>query len=275
MTPSSGDGLILRIAPHGESDKLVTWYSAQNGRITAIAKGAQKSRRRFSNKLEPFSLLHFYYRPPRSASGLYFLEDADLIQANLQMRQQYPKYLAASCIAELTLRFTRELDADRRVYSLLTWTMEEMTRTGRFFKYPLFFHLKLLQLAGYMPDFSTCHACGRPITTACTVCLPQPGPASAILRCQGCGHGGHIHNAAEQSLSLQTLRMLHHAQQASLDTLRKLQPQQPSILQGLQFLHLYSQQLLQTDLHVWRVLRQQLVAPHQVTKAKTSGYVCA
>ena len=260
MTPSSGYGLILRIAPHGESDKLVTWYSAQTGRITAIAKGAQKSKRRFSNKLEPFSQLCFYYRPPRSTSGLYFLEDADLIQANLQVRQQYAKYLAATCIAELTLRFTRELDADYRIYSLLTWAMGEISRNGRFFKYPLFFHLKLLQLAGYMPDFNVCHACGSPLTAAGTFYLPQPGPGGAILRCHACRKGI---KAAEQTLTLQTMRMMGHAQQASLATLRKLQPPQHSILEGLQFLHLYSQHLLQTDLHTWRILRQHLVVRHQ------------
>lgn len=270
MTPSSGDGLILRIAPHGESDKLVTWYSAQTGRITAIAKGAQKSKRRFSNKLEPFSQLHLYYRAPRRTSGLYFLEDADLIQANLQVRQQYAKYLAASCIAELTLRFTRELDADHRLYSLLIWAVSEISRNERFFKYPLFFHLKLLQLAGYMPDFSICHACGSPLTAAGTFCLPQPGPGGAILRCHACRFE---RSTPEQSLTLQTMRMLHHAQQAGLNTLRKLQPQQYSILEGLRFLHLYSQQLLQTDLHAWRILRQQLVSSPQGMKKTTTPHV--
>ena len=273
MTNCAGDGLILHIAPHGESDKLVTWYSAQTGRLTAIAKGAQKSKRRFSNKLEPFSQLHFYYRPPRSASGLYFLEDADLIEANLQVRQQYTGYLAATCIAELTLRFTRELDADRRVYSLLAWAIGELSRAERFYKYPLFFHLKLLQLAGYLPDFNTCHACGSPITAASAFCLPQAGPDGAILRCHACRFT--TSTQVEQTLSLQTLRVLQHAQQAGLANLHKLQPQPCSILEGLHFLHLYSQQLLQTDLHSWRILRQQLTPPHQPENKRTISHAHA
>ena len=57
MSLVASEGLMLRIAPHGESDKLATWYDARLGRVTAIAKGAQKSKKRFMNKLEPFSQL--------------------------------------------------------------------------------------------------------------------------------------------------------------------------------------------------------------------------
>lgn len=260
MTPSAGDGLILRIAPHGESDKLVTWYSPQSGRITAIAKGAQKSKKRFSNKLEPFSQLCLYYRPPRSASGLHFLEDADLVRAHIQVRQQYPKYLTACCISELTLRFTRELDADSRIYTLLVWAMAEINRNDRFYKYPLFFHLKLLQLVGYMPDFTTCCRCGGPVNEASIICLPPQGPGGAILACRSCRP---VQVAEEKILSLQTIRILDFAQHADLLTLRKLQPSTPCIMEGLDMLQLYSQHLLQTDMHAWRILRRQLMRAHQ------------
>ena len=255
MTNCAGDGLILHIAPHGESDKLVTWYSAQHGRITAIAKGAQKSKKRFSNKLEPFSQLCLYYRPPRSPSGLYFLEDADLIHANLAVRQEYVKNLAACCIAELTLRFTRELDADSRIYAMLTWSLTAINGQARFFKYPLFFHLKLLQLAGYMPAFATCATCGKVMHEAGSLCLGSQGMGAGLVRCRSClpGQGNKGHG-----LSLQTMRMLDFAQHADCSTLHKLQPALSSILEGLDILSLYSQHLLQADLHSWRILRQQL-----------------
>ena len=258
MTSSSGDGLILRVAPLGENDKLVTWYSHQSGRMTAIAKGAQKSKKRFSNKLEHFARLHFHCRPPRSSSGLYFLEDADLLCAHIQVRRHYLRYLAASCIAELLLRFTRELDPDSRIYTLLLWAMTAIDRETRFCKYPLFFHLKLLHLAGYMPDFTTCRQCGAPLAETGAVCLPAQEGSGFLMRCRSCQP---MYSGTQgQSLSLQTMRMLHFVQNADVRTLHKLQPASHSIVAGLDLLHLYSQQLLQTDLHAWRLLRQQLMA---------------
>lgn len=259
MTPSAGDGLVLRIIPHGESDKLVTWYSAQSGRITAIAKGAQKSKKRFSNKLEHFSLLHVYYRSPRSQSGLHFLVDADLVQANLNLRQHYLKYLAASSITELTIRFTRELDPDPRIYTLLVWALTEINRSKRFLKFPLFFHLQLLHLVGYMPNLSTCQSCDKTLAATSTVCLPQQGAGGAFLRCHECQpvQPARI-PGRERTLSLQTMKMLLFAGRSDLATLRKLQPAQRCIQEGMDLLHLYSQHLLQTDLYTWRILRRYL-----------------
>lgn len=258
MTSSSGDGLILRVVPHGENDKLVTWYSRQSGRMTALAKGAQKSKKRFSNKLEHFAQLHFHIRPPRSRFGLYFLEEADLVHAHIHIRRNYCRYLAASCIAELILRFTRELDPDSRIYTLLVWAMAAIDREPRVARHPLFFHLKLLHLAGYMPEFSTCHQCGAALVEGGAVCMPARGGEGLLLRCRSCGPAGV--RAQEQRLSLQTMRMLHFAQHADTRILDKLQPAPHSVVEALDVLHLYSQYLLQTDLHAWPLLRRQLLA---------------
>ena len=181
MNVRACEGLVLRVVPFGESDKLVTWYGAQTGRITAIAKGAQKSKRRFVNKLEPFSRLCFFCRPPRrSASGLYFLEAAELLSAHLRIRQEYPRFLAATCLSELCLRFTRDQDPDPRLYTLLLWAVEAVSNRDRAFRYLLFFHLKLLQLAGYRPDLAHCRRCGRPLSGPAGF-APDPQNAEGVL----------------------------------------------------------------------------------------------
>lgn len=43
MTLLADEGIILRALAFRESDKLVTWYGPHVGKITAIAKGAQKT----------------------------------------------------------------------------------------------------------------------------------------------------------------------------------------------------------------------------------------
>ncbi len=65
MTLQSTCAIVLKVAEHGEADKLVTCYSRELGRMTGLAKGAKRSSRRFVNKLEEFSLLQLFYRPPR------------------------------------------------------------------------------------------------------------------------------------------------------------------------------------------------------------------
>ena len=41
MSLVASEGLMLRIAPHGESDKLATWYDARLGRVTADRKSTR------------------------------------------------------------------------------------------------------------------------------------------------------------------------------------------------------------------------------------------
>src|SRR6476620_7348085 len=48
------EAVVLRSIRYGEADRILHLYSAQYGRIGAIAKGARKPRSRFGGRLEPF-----------------------------------------------------------------------------------------------------------------------------------------------------------------------------------------------------------------------------
>ena len=52
---------VLRVLDYGESDRIVTFYTEDFGKLKGIAKGAKRSRRRFANALEPFSCLEILF----------------------------------------------------------------------------------------------------------------------------------------------------------------------------------------------------------------------
>ena len=70
--------IVLRSHPFGESDKIVSFFSEHHGKLSGIAKGALRSRRRFVNSLEPFSVVNLSFQD-RPQSGLAFLLSAELI----------------------------------------------------------------------------------------------------------------------------------------------------------------------------------------------------
>jgi len=47
LTPA----IVLRSRPFGESDKIVSFLTESYGKLTGIAKGAKRSRKRFVNPL--------------------------------------------------------------------------------------------------------------------------------------------------------------------------------------------------------------------------------
>jgi DNA repair protein RecO (recombination protein O) len=240
---------VLKVAEHGESDKLITLYSLELGRVTGIAKGARKSQKRFVNKLEEFSLLRFFYRPPRGTAGLYFISEAELLCANLPLRLDYRRYAVAIHFCELLLRFTRENDPDSRLYRLLHWTLAALCVDKAPFNILVLAHLHLLCATGYRPVLDRCGACGQPITSRCRYILI---PMNGSLVCTACDP---LPSDPRPKLSIQTLRVLLTAQSSSLERLSRIQLSRTTALEALEALHTYTLHLLQQDIHSWQVVR--------------------
>jgi len=250
MTLRSTCGIVLKISEHGESDKLVTFYSYDLGRVTGIAKGAKRSRHRFVNKLEEFSSLQIFYRPPRGLTGLLFISEAELLCAHLSIRKDFRRYICAMYISELMLRFTRDNDPDPRLYALLKWALASLNFDNAPQKVAALYHLQLLDAAGYRPELDRCLNCQQPVGPDRTFIFL---PGNGSLLCSAC-HLGHAGPACNH-ISVQTLKFLARAQIASLERLNRLQLSQKTVAEALESLYHYTFHLLQQDIHSWQAMR--------------------
>jgi DNA repair protein RecO (recombination protein O) len=237
-------GIILQVAGHGESDKIITFYSPTIGRVSSIAKGAQRSKHRFVNKLEPFTLLEIMYRPPRTG-GLFFLSEAALENPFLRLRTDHRRYLTAMLACELVLRFTTEQDPDPEIFSLLHWLLDTVNRGSAPLQSVALFHLRLLGAAGYQPELERCCRCGEKVDNRRSFALQ---PANGSLVCNRCNT--HVQRS-KFSLSLQTIRFLQSAQQLDISRLERLQMPEKAAHESMQVLYRYSRHLLQRDIHSW------------------------
>ena len=111
------EALVLDCIDHGESDLIVTFFSLDAGRLSAIAKGAKKSKKRFVNKLELFTFLHINYR--QKGSGLAFLSEAELHTSFLNIRQNAALYTVASIIRESVLIGVKDGEPDKKTFRLM------------------------------------------------------------------------------------------------------------------------------------------------------------
>ncbi|MCL7487109.1 MAG: DNA repair protein RecO [Desulfobulbaceae bacterium] len=241
-------GLVLSISEHSESDKIVTFYSPDLGKAAGIAKGAKRSKKRFVNKLEEFSLLRILYTPPKRDS-LHFLREAELENAFLSLRNTYPRYVAATFIGELTLRFTREHDPDPTIFELLLWAIQNLENGRAPLEICALFHLRILGAAGYQPVLDCCGVCGETIRAGQRYGLHTGGGVLVCDTCRGAIHGGST------AITVQTLKFLHHAQRAELGTLERLRLSPKNIAETLAILHKYTLHLLQHDIHSWQQIR--------------------
>ncbi len=241
--------IILKIAGFGESDKLVTLYSPDIGRVTAIAKGAKRSKKRFVNKLEEFSLLAITYRPPRN-NGLYFLSEAELENPFLSLRTIHQRYVVSMLACELVIRFTGEHTPEPKIFCLLHWLLDSVNRGVPAKQAAAFFHLRLLGAAGYQPELSHCDSCNQQVNNSLSFSLR---PANGSLVCSRCNHNKQ---SSDFNLSIQTIRFLQTAQQIEPHRLERLQMPVKAAQETLRVLYRYSQHLLQRDIHSWRFVKE-------------------
>lgn len=72
--------LVLRRTPYGDTDLVVTLFTESLGVVSALARAARKSQRRFGGQLEPLHTLHVELDEP-AGSDLAFLHEASVVTA--------------------------------------------------------------------------------------------------------------------------------------------------------------------------------------------------
>lgn len=150
--------IVLRSWPFGESDKIVSFLTEGYGKVQGIAKGAKRSRRRFVNTLEPFSLVNLSFRDPPH-QGLAFVHACDLIRPLKYLTTSLQKIAYASYIVEITEGLAGEREENRALFEHLREGLVFLEEREPSYSFLTFFELRLLRLAGYQPTLQQCRRC--------------------------------------------------------------------------------------------------------------------
>lgn len=151
--------LILRTVDYGESDRIVTFFTRELGKVSAFARAARKSQKRFGGTLEPFNRLLIRYRDGKGE--MLSLSSATIDRARPGIVTELDRIGRAAYVTELTSEMIREREVLPELFDLLDAGLEVIgsaTTTGG--AWLSAFELKLLSLAGYRPDLAGCASCG-------------------------------------------------------------------------------------------------------------------
>jgi DNA repair protein RecO (recombination protein O) len=240
--------IVLQVKDHGDSDKIVTLYTLEHGKIVLIAKGAKRSKKRFVNKLELFSLLAIDFVPSRHSS-LMRLDQAELLAPFPRLRENYELYIGASLLCELVLHWTREHDSDEELFRLLRWALEGLAMAGGAVgRTIIFFHVKMLDILGYRPDLTgclDCHALGAPGVAY------RFSPLRNGLVCSRCEPRAAVNS---QPLSIQTIQLLRRVQDMEQGKLERLRFSPAATRESIALLQRYDSHLLQREVQSWSFL---------------------
>jgi DNA repair protein RecO (recombination protein O) len=174
--------IIMRVKDVGESDLLVTFITPQKGRLKGVAKGARKSRKRFVNALDLFSLVTMEYSHGRQGN-LVFLHSARLVDAYPGLRTDFPSLSKASYMIELTEALFPPGSRSPGCLNFSTshWTPFQGGEKSDLI--PLIFEFKAMSLGGYRINAGRCSKCGRPYRREGIAVFVRERGGIACLKC--------------------------------------------------------------------------------------------
>ena len=115
---------MLRSFRLGEADRVLHVYTADRGRVGAVAKGVRRTKSRFGGRLEPLS--HVELMLHQGSGELQTVTGADLRASHHESRED-PYRLAVGLIgAEAMLRLFTEQEANERAFTALTRFLDRL-----------------------------------------------------------------------------------------------------------------------------------------------------
>ncbi|MBQ4100504.1 MAG: DNA repair protein RecO [Oscillospiraceae bacterium] len=154
----STNALVLKARDVNEADKVLTLLSSDLGVITAFANGSKKLKSKLSTVSNAFCYARFNLYKKRDA---YVIDNAEPIELFYKIRQDIENLSLASYFAELSQSLAPNGDRAEPFLRLILNSLhflDKNLKTREFLK-PLF-ELKIISLAGFMPNLICCADCG-------------------------------------------------------------------------------------------------------------------
>ena len=161
MADHKTEAILLRAVDIGETDRIVHFLTPDLGRVTAMAKSARKSVKRFPGTLDLMYHLRveLQIRPQR----MTYIGKAQLISPFLELRAVPSRFALGCYLVELLGRLAPEGSAggdSRRLFDFALGTMHDIESLEPGPKLRLFLMLESLCALGLRPELRHCVRCG-------------------------------------------------------------------------------------------------------------------
>ncbi len=176
--------IVLGVTPFSNTSSILTWFSARQGRMATLAKGAHRPRSVFLGQADLFYTCEILYYPGRAARRLAILKECIPLKTRDRFRTDWRSMLCASYAALLLNRLCPSHAPHPPLFRLLDGLLDTLAADGNRLALLFWFELQVLSEMGLAPNLQRCTRCGTTIR--------RPGEAAHFsaanggLICAGC-----------------------------------------------------------------------------------------
>lgn len=251
MAIHESEAIVLKIFDYGESDKIITLLTADFGKITAIAKGAKRSKIRFVRKLELFTRLYIRFADNKH-SDMVRIDEAELLAPYPTLSHDYERFLCANLVCELLLNWATS-DKDVHLYNLAAWALVHIAHHNPLSSL-LLFQLHLLSILGFHLHLSSCTKCDIPMRQGNEFLFNAENNGIICRKC----FNQMLEKPPMIPLSIGSLKLLEKAREIDPDKWSRFHFSKNSLKEVTSLFKSHNQYLLQRDVISWRHLEDHL-----------------
>jgi DNA repair protein RecO (recombination protein O) len=150
------EGIVIRTTDYGETNKIVTIYTREWGKVGVMARGAKKPNSRLVAITQLFTYGYFLIQ---KGSGLGNMQQGELISSMRTIREDIILTAYSSYILELTDKCTDEKKPNPYLFELLLQTLTYMNEEYDLDILIHIFEMKMLNAIGLYPTLNQCAVC--------------------------------------------------------------------------------------------------------------------
>jgi DNA repair protein RecO (recombination protein O) len=184
VTTGTTRAVVLRAVDYRDSDRIVTLFTEERGRLSAVARAARRSQKRFAGGLETLCVVEVTLEPGRGT--LETLREAHPALPCLALLTSLDRIEAAGAGLELLRALLPEGQPEPEVFALTVDFLTALDAGHSPSTTLLQFQLTTLDRLGFSPELEQCGVCGK----------SAPDDRTALFRasagsivCRDCGGG--------------------------------------------------------------------------------------
>ncbi len=185
------EGIVLREIRYKDTSKILTIYTKEHGKISAMARGAYKARSGLIANTQLFS--HNEYEVYKG-KNFHYINQGHIIDSFYSIREKMERVSYGYYMLEMIDKSIEEEQKSKKIFLLLEKALKILSNLEEdFLKFIVSYELKFISFLGYRPVIDKCALCDGRITSKskfsiksggliCSACFSQDPGAKNIDR---------------------------------------------------------------------------------------------